>query len=328
MIDARYQGRGYARSAMMQLLIRMQDLPDCRSIKISYEPANSAAERLYESFGFQKTGEIVDGEAVSLLNLPPTAYPQVNVLLAILRAQLRSILGERLVGLYLHGSLVMGDFDEEVSDLDLEAALTSELSDAELAALQTMHEEFAARYPAWDNRVEVCYISRAALQKVRSRANPIANISPGEPLHRTVAKREWISQWYLVREHSVPLLGPPARTLIEPITKEEFLEGVRANVRAWPGWMVGMEHRRAQAYAILTLCRALYAITNGEQASKKQAALWAQRELPEWSDLIGDALVWRKTRDDTQVDHLATLEESRRFVYYVIERITGNRSST
>jgi Domain of unknown function (DUF4111) len=36
----------------------------------------------------------------------------------------------------------------------------------------------------------------------------------------------------------------------------------------------------AQSYAGLTMCRALYTNTRGTQASKKQAALWAQAYLP------------------------------------------------
>ena len=32
----------------------------------------------------------------------------------------------------------------------------------------------------------------------------------------------------------------------------------------------------------------------GERVSKRQAALWAQEELPEWSGLIRSALAWRE----------------------------------
>ena len=67
MIDQQYQGKGYARDAMMQLLTLLKELPDCTAIKISYEPANSVAEKLYASLGFQKTGEMVEEEVVARL---------------------------------------------------------------------------------------------------------------------------------------------------------------------------------------------------------------------------------------------------------------------
>jgi hypothetical protein len=57
------------------------------------------------------------------------------------------------------------------------------------------------------------------------------------------------------------------------------------------------------------MCRALYAFKNGEQVSKKQAALWAQKELPQWSPLITAALSWREAYRDEGVDHASTLPE-------------------
>ncbi len=70
------------------------------------------------------------------------------------------------------------------------------------------------------------------------------------------------------------------------------------------------------------MCRALYAFKNGEQVSKKQAALWAQKELPEWSPLISNALAWREAYRDEGVDHASTLPETVKFVRFVVARIT------
>lgn len=67
MIDQHYQGKGYARDAMIQLLTLLKEFPDCVAIKISYEPSNSVAEKLYESLGFQKTGKMVEEEVVARL---------------------------------------------------------------------------------------------------------------------------------------------------------------------------------------------------------------------------------------------------------------------
>ncbi len=67
MIGADFQGKGYGRAAMQALIERMQALPDCQEIVLSYEPENAVAERLYESLGFRKTGEIFEGEVVSSL---------------------------------------------------------------------------------------------------------------------------------------------------------------------------------------------------------------------------------------------------------------------
>lgn len=71
MISAPKQGRGLGRAAMETLIAHIRELPDCDgSISLSYAPENTAAERLYESFGFRKTGKIENREVVSRLEKP------------------------------------------------------------------------------------------------------------------------------------------------------------------------------------------------------------------------------------------------------------------
>lgn len=253
-----------------------------------------------------------------MLQKNPIAYADINELLEVLILSMQKILGQKLVSLYLYGSLVIGDFDPTVSDIDLVAALASELDDEEFATLQTMHDEFAHQHKEWDGRIEVCYISLAALEAVKTRTSLVANISPGEPFHTRETSLEWLVSWYLVRETSITLIGPLPKTIIEPISKDEFLGAIRVHVKAWGEWTYDMHHRNSQAYAILTMCRALYTLRYGVQVSKKQAALWAEKEFPEWASLIEQALMWRLSWRDEDVDHEATFQETLGFVRFMI----------
>ncbi len=45
---------------------------------------------------------------------------------------------------------------------------------------------------------------------------------------------------------------------------------------------------------MLTACRGLYTVREGEQASKIAAARWAAGRYPDWSEVIRDALEWRQ----------------------------------
>jgi diamine N-acetyltransferase len=67
MIDKNHQGKGYGRAAMVEAVRRMRAEPGCREIALSVEPENVGAQRLYESLGFRKTGEVVEGEEVMRL---------------------------------------------------------------------------------------------------------------------------------------------------------------------------------------------------------------------------------------------------------------------
>ena len=252
-----------------------------------------------------------------------TQYEDVDKLLEKLLASMRAILGDKLVGLYLYGSLVSGDFDHDISDIDLLAATTEDIDDDEATALERMHNNIADEYKEWDNRIEVQYLSLAGLETFRTKATRIGNISPGEPFHIIEAGKDWLMNWYVVREKGVALYGPPPETIIKPILKEEFINTVVQRTKEWRSWISSTKDSRpAQSYAILTACRALYTYRNGEQVSKKQAAAWAARELPEWATLIQNALKWRaEARYAKETDPEATFPLAERFVSFVSDRI-------
>ncbi len=124
-----------------------------------------------------------------------------------------------------------------------------------------------------------------------------------------------------MREQGVALFGPPAQALIAPISRDEFAGCVRDYAAEWGDRIEGVRDRKGLAYAILTMCRALYVHRIGELASKRQAALWAREELTQWAHLIQGALAWREAWREQQVDHTATRAETIRFVNFVRELI-------
>ena len=60
----------------------------------------------------------------------------------------RGILGENLVGIYLHGSAVMGCFSENKSDVDLLVVVNTEISDAVKRQYMDMVVELNAVAPS------------------------------------------------------------------------------------------------------------------------------------------------------------------------------------
>jgi predicted nucleotidyltransferase len=250
----------------------------------------------------------------------PTAYPDINHLLSELLTRQQQILGEKLIGLYLYGSLVWGDFDHDTSDIDMLAATASDVNDAELEQLRHMHNEFARQHPTWNDRIEVQYFSLAGLKTFKTQASNMVNISPGEPIHRIQAGKEWLMNWYFVQDYGVTLFGPPPATFIDPISKAEFIQAVHDHAQQWREYVKDLkEQPQGQSYAILTICRALYTSRNSEQVSKKQAALWATEQLPDWSTLIHNAMAGRKEPQNNK----ATYPETEAFVNFIIDQIVS-----
>lgn len=251
-------------------------------------------------------------------------FPDFAGQLPELLARMRAALGERLLGLYLYGSLVWGDFDLAISDIDL-LAVTAELPNAgELAALERLHTDFTEDYPAWRDRIEVQYASREYLATFRERRGPIAVISPGEPFHVIDAGDEWTINWYFVLAYGATLAGPAPGTWIAPIGQAEFVAASRELALDWRERIVKAAGSRPyQSYSILTLCRAWYTCATGRQISKRQAAAWAAERLPEHAPLIASALEWRANASDTSADPAASFPAAERLVRLLLAQIAA-----
>lgn len=69
MIDHKYQGKGYGKIALGQVIKEMKKFKDCTKVFLSFDPENQIGKRLYESFNFKDTGKVIDGELLYSLNL-------------------------------------------------------------------------------------------------------------------------------------------------------------------------------------------------------------------------------------------------------------------
>lgn len=246
----------------------------------------------------------------------------VQALIRELLTGMQNVLGGKLLGVYVFGSLVMGDFDETVSDIDLLVALDSDLNPTDFAALDTMHNNWATAHPEWAGRLEIAYLSRHGLQTFRTESTPMGIMSPGEPFHMVEAGHDWLINWYVVRNNGLTVFGAPVEQIIAPISIDEFIDNVKIYLGEWRNRVAELERRPSQAYAILTMCRALYTVKYGEQISKPKAAAWAAREYPEWAALINNAVQWRLAwREDA--DGSLMRDEARRFVLFTLDTIFG-----
>ena len=109
--------------------------------------------------------------------MEPTAYKGVNSLAAELLGRLAGVLGSNLGGLYLFGSAAAGAFEDGVSDVDLLAVTLEGLTNAQFANLHAMHHALAREYPAWDDRIELLYVSAAGLRECSATVSNIVGIS-------------------------------------------------------------------------------------------------------------------------------------------------------
>lgn len=233
----------------------------------------------------------------------PTPFPEVNAALRDLLSRILSILGDHCQGMYLDGSLALGDFSPCSSDIDYVVVTDSALSDALLAALRDMHAHFNAGSSPWATEVEALYVPRAHLHRCDAVGALFPRLERGanERLRLDDLGRSWAIHLYVLREHGIALAGPAIHDLIDPVDPDEIRGAMIEMMETWWGPMADdtrpllRQHIGYQTYAVLTMCRVLYSLTTGAVASKPVAARWARRELGgRWSACIDHALAWRK----------------------------------
>lgn len=69
MIDSRYQGLGFGRQALLQVIDIVRGRPGATEMLLSYVPAAGSPEPFYAGLGFVNTGDVEDGENVMRLEL-------------------------------------------------------------------------------------------------------------------------------------------------------------------------------------------------------------------------------------------------------------------
>ena len=230
----------------------------------------------------------------------PTLWPQVNRVVEGLRDRLGDALDDQLVGLYLSGSLALGGFHPPSSDIDVLVATAGVLDEPVVGRLAELHATLKTA-GGFGARLETVYLPVAALRRYDpsdQRRYPIA--ASGRDLAQHRQSLSWVLDRWVAREHGLTVAGPRPSSLIDPIGPGVLRAAVRGLLLSfWAAQLQGpapawLRPRSDQAFAVLSMCRALYCLEHGLVVSKPAAAAWASRWLqPPWPELVARALSWR-----------------------------------
>ncbi|MFC1976386.1 aminoglycoside adenylyltransferase domain-containing protein, partial [Chloroflexota bacterium] len=236
----------------------------------------------------------------------PTPYQDVNVVLNLVLSNMQAILEDHFIGLYLGGSLALGDFNPHRSDIDFVAVTVDELPPETIVALEEMHTRLWATGTKWAMKLDGSYVPQQVLRRWTSDDTPCPFVE--EDRFYVTNQGSAVIQRHIIRQYEVVVAGPSPHTLIDPVDADDLRSALRDMLEKWwrpllddPAWV---QQSQKQPFAILTMCRALYTLEHGVVASKPVAARWGQQAIGEqWTALIEWALAWPH---DTKSNHLAS----------------------
>jgi Domain of unknown function (DUF4111) len=252
-----------------------------------------------------------------------TPNAAINLVLTEWMEGLKRLLGQKIVGLYLSGSLAYGDFVPERSDIDLQAVVRGRLTEDELRTVEQLHKEIEQRCPEWANRVECSYVPLELMHELTPPRTPRPWWGFGTFYAVALAGNEWIINHYLLSKHGIALAGPDFKELVPPIDIHSVRQAsARDLFQEWvpklddAAWLANSHY---QSYLVLNLCRILHTVIDGGPKSKKVASQWTKVMYPQWKDLIEEAERWRYGKEMRRQGDAAA------FLQFAVERAKETR---
>ena len=207
----------------------------------------------------------------------------------------KEILGENLIGIYLHGSMAMGCFNPDKSDIDLIIVVEDDISDAQKLAL--MEHIVLLNRQAPRKGLEISVVKRQYCK-------PFVYPTPFE-LHFSPMHLKWFqdapqdyvdkmkgedidlaAHFTIIREYGVVLWGEKIEEVFAPVPRENYLASICADVENATDVIL-----KGPVYIILNLCRVLAFVKDGLYLSKEKGGQWGMERLPsEYHSVIEQAL--------------------------------------
>ena len=234
----------------------------------------------------------------------------------------KNILGDNLVGVYLHGSLVMDCFNPQKSDVDLIIVVEHPLSDSDKRTFMDMVVESNAMAPAKGIEMSV------VLRKV---CKPFVYPTPFE-LHFSAGHLDWYrkdpddyirrmngtdkdlaAHFTIINKRGKCLYGAPIDEVFAEVPNCDYMDSIWYDVEG-----AAEEITQYPMYLTLNLARVLAYKEERLILSKKEGGEWALEHLPsEYRPLVASAL--REYSDNAEAVYDDVL--AKHYARYVIKRL-------
>ncbi|RCV55866.1 nucleotidyltransferase domain-containing protein [Marinitenerispora sediminis] len=229
-------------------------------------------------------------------------------------------------GLYLTGSVALGDYRPHSSDVDFVVVTGHRLTDADRTALRRVHARMRSRFPR--PQFNGIHVTWEDLVEDPGACGPVASVIGGRFRDRAGADVNPVT-WHVLAEKGVPVRGPL------PVELDVWDE--REGLRAWSFGSLDEHWRRwrakagrlvtprglaalgslAPSWSVLSVSRLHFTLRTGEITSKSGAGFYALHAFPEhWDRIVNECL---RIRRDSRLPSLyrSTLERRRAALDYI-----------
>ncbi len=234
----------------------------------------------------------------------------------------KEILQDNLVGIYLHGSAVMGCYNPAKSDIDLIVVVKNSMPDAVKKSFMDMVVELNQNGPA--KGIEMSIVKQ-------NYCNPFVYPTPFE-LHFSVGHIDWYkndpddyvskmkgedrdlaAHFTIINHRGKCLYGSSIKDTFADVSVQDYIDSIWNDIAD-----AEEEITDNPMYLILNLARVLAYLKDGLVLSKKEGGEWALDNIPEvYYSLLNNALEEYAIGTDLSYD----MSSAKDYAKYMMEQI-------
>ena len=216
--------------------------------------------------------------------------------------RLRELLNDGLLGVYLTGSIALGGYYDDKSDVDFTVVTEKTLDEKKINGLSTIHTEMLRKYPK--SILEGHYITNAELGRTPDEISPVVTYNGGR-VTRSIFGINMIT-WFTLKKHGVTAFGLAAIDLVFDAPTDKLLAYVSDNVKTyWTSWLKQTKKlfsikglyaltSAAIEWGVSGISRMYYTLSESDVISKDKSIEYALTLTPQkYHRILQDALAIR-----------------------------------
>ena len=232
---------------------------------------------------------------------------------------IHSILKDNLIGIYLYGSLAMGGFHPQSSDIDIFLVIEKRLSKSD--GRKTIN--YLKRACSNGKRIELSIMRADIIQNPRYPIPVDLHYEYWNNTFENETDKETLSNLYTTKERGFCVWGRPIKDVFSRIPAQYHLRSVIEDLEHTRRYLheepesIGYD---VTVYWVLNSCRILAFVREQKVLSKLEGGRWGQDNLPkEYHQLVRQALSCHSGKE--KVGRVWNHEELNEFADYMTEAI-------
>jgi len=216
-------------------------------------------------------------------------------LLQIISNQYSDILGDNLVGIYIHGSIAFQCFQWAESDIDfivvVNHALSQQIKRDLLAVLEALGDQAPKKgFEMSVVQLKFCkrfvYPTPYELHVSNDCLNPYLEDPMALCASDMKTDCDLAAHFTVIKHTGIVLCGQPISTVFGDIPKEDYIDSIRLDIQNAKQDV--LDH---PVSVVLNLCRAYAYLRDGAILSKEQGGQWGLSHLPgQYADVIVESI--------------------------------------